>query len=450
MTVFINLQDWLLYLETAYPVGIDMGLVRVKSIKTVLNLQFNCPVIVVGGTNGKGSTCAILEAILLNAGYHVGCHTSPHLMEFNERARLDGFNATNDELLPHFYAIETARLSLPQAVLLTYFEFTTLAIMHLFASRQLDVVILEVGLGGRLDAVNIIDADCTIITNVDLDHQHYIGDTRELIGHEKAGIFRSGKPAIIGDPLPPSSVAQHAKSISADLWLFNRDFCYECHISSGRQQWSYRGRSLKHVGLAYPALRGANQLLNAASALAALEALHELLPVNSQDIHLGLESVRLPGRFQVLPGRPVIVLDVAHNPHATAILAKNLSNMGYFPYTYSVFGAMADKDISSMLAYLKDEVHYWCITKLPTSRAISAVDIKKRLIALGIPHDNFSASSGTSIQQFENPWLAYKNALSRASKSDRIVVWGSFYTVSSVMAYLKIREVSVQSEDQLS
>ncbi|WP_338925555.1 bifunctional tetrahydrofolate synthase/dihydrofolate synthase [Mycetohabitans endofungorum] len=439
MTVFATLQDWLTHLETAHPVGIDMGLARIGRVKAALGLQFDCPVITVGGTNGKGSTCAILEAILLRAGYHVGCHTSPHLLEFNERARVDGRNATDDELLPHFEAIEAARLSLPEPVSLTYFEFTTLAIMRLFASRQLDAVILEVGLGGRLDAVNIIDADCAVITSVDLDHQHYLGDTREQIGREKAGIFRPGKPAIVGDPLPPSSVVEHAEAIGADLWLFNRDFHYEGHAGSERQQWSYRGRTLKRAALAYPALRGANQLLNTAAALAALEALRERLPVSAQDIRLGLANVELPGRFQVLPGKPAIVLDVAHNPHAAAVLAQNLGNMGYFPYTYAVFGAMADKDIAGVLARLKGEVDHWCVTELPTSRAASAVDIEQTLVALGVSRGDPDASSDASIRRFANPQLAYQDALSRAGENDRIVVFGSFYTVAGVMAYRKMQ-----------
>ncbi|CAG7601402.1 Bifunctional protein FolC [Candidatus Vallotia tarda] len=435
--VHVTLQDWLLYLENVYPVSIDMGLVRVNCIKEVLDLRFNCPIITVGGTNGKGSTCAILEAILLHAGYHVGCHTSPHLIEFNERARINGLNATNNELLPHFAAIESARLSLPRPVPLTYFEFTILAIMRLFASQQLDAVILEVGLGGRLDAVNIINTDCAIITNIDLDHQNYIGDTRELIGHEKAGILRPGKPAIIGDLLPPSSVIKYAQTIGADLWLLNRDFYYKCYTVSGRRQWDYFGRSLKRSALAYPVLLGENQLLNASVAITALEALRECLPVNAQDIRLGLANVKLPGRFQVLPGRPVIVLDVAHNPHATAVLAKNLANMGYFQYTYLVFGAMSDKDIVSMLSYLKSNVNHWCITELPTSRAMSTIEIEQKLVTLGVTRGDCTTPLDVSIRRFKNPGLAYQDALSRASKNDRIVVSGSFYTVSGVMSFYK-------------
>ncbi|UDG82969.1 bifunctional tetrahydrofolate synthase/dihydrofolate synthase [Candidatus Vallotia lariciata] len=434
MQNFVTLRDWLIYLETSYPVSIDMSLVRIQRVKAVLGLQFYCPVITVGGTNGKGSTCAILEAILLHAGYHVGCHTSPHLIKFNERARVDGLNATDSELLPHFEAIEIARLSLPQPVSLTYFEFTILAIMRLFAFKQLDVVILEVGMGGRLDAVNIIDTDCAVITSIDLDHQHYIGNTRELIGHEKAGIFRSNKPAIVSDLLTPSSMIKYAEAIGADLWLLNRDFYYDYYPQNERRQWSYHGRSLKHAALAYPALRGENQLLNATTAIAALEALQDRLPVSEQDIRLGLTNVELPGRFQVLSGKPAIVLDVAHNPHAAAVLAKNLANMGYFPYTYLVFGAMADKDVAGMLACLKDVIDYWCITELPISRAISTVDIEQKLVTLGVTRGDSTKPLDISIRRFSNPQIAYKDALNRASKNDRIVVSGSFYTISGVIS----------------
>lgn len=199
---FPTLDAWLTHLESAHPVGIDMGLTRISQVRDALGLTFKCPVITVGGTNGKGSTCAIIETILVRAGYRVGCHTSPHLLDFNERARLNGADATNDELLEHFEAVEQARMSLADPVSLTYFEFTTLAIMRLFASRDLDAVILEVGLGGRLDAVNIIDTDCAIVTSIDIDHTEYLGDTCEKIGFEKAGIFRPNTPAICGDPRP--------------------------------------------------------------------------------------------------------------------------------------------------------------------------------------------------------------------------------------------------------
>jgi dihydrofolate synthase/folylpolyglutamate synthase len=435
MTTFPTLDAWLSHLESAHPVGIDMGLTRIGKVKDALGLAFDCPVITVGGTNGKGSTCAMLESILRAAGYHVGCHTSPHLLEFNERARVDGQNATDDELLPHFEAVEAARTSLAEPVSLTYFEFTTLAILHLFASRGLDAVILEVGLGGRLDAVNIIDADCAIVTSIDIDHTEYLGDTREKIAFEKAGIFRAGRPAICADPAPPHTLIDHATAIGADLWLFGRDFRYEGQAGSERQQWSYVGPTLRRSALAYPALRGANQLINTSAALAALEALRDRLPVSAQDVRLGLANVELPGRFQVLPGRPSVVLDVAHNPHAAAVLAQNLGSMGFFRYTYAVFGAMRDKDIEGVLKHLKGEIDHWCVTDLPLGRAASAVDLEKSLREAGVED-----GPDTSIKRFASPAEAFQDALSRATDDDRIVVFGSFYTVAGVMAYRKSRQ----------
>jgi dihydrofolate synthase/folylpolyglutamate synthase len=434
MTTFPTLDAWVAHLETAHPVGIDMGLTRIGRVRDALGLSFACPVITVGGTNGKGSTCAILETILLRAGYRVGCHTSPHLLSFNERARINGADATDAELLEHFEAVEKARTSLAEPVSLTYFEFTTLAIMRLFASRGLDAVILEVGLGGRLDAVNIVDTDCAIVTSIDIDHTDYLGDTREKIGFEKAGIFRAGKPAVCGDPSPPQSLIDHANAIGADLWLVGRDFRYEAQGGNERQQWSYVGRSQRRPALAYPALRGANQLINTAAALAALEALRDRIPVSAQDIRLGLANVELPGRFQVVPGKPQIIFDVAHNPHAAAVLAQNLGNMGFFPYTYAVFGAMRDKDIVGIVRHLKGEVDHWNVTSLPTPRGATAEKLVDALREAGV-----NDSPDSSVTPFATPADAFQDALRRASENDRILIFGSFYTVASVMAYRKLQ-----------
>ncbi|RDU95110.1 bifunctional tetrahydrofolate synthase/dihydrofolate synthase [Trinickia dinghuensis] len=435
MTTFSSLAAWLEHLESAHPVGIDMGLTRIGKVKDALGLKLDCPVITVGGTNGKGSTCAMLEAILRAGGYRVGCHTSPHLLEFNERARIDGRNATDEELLPHFEAVEAARTRFAEPVSLTYFEFTTLAILHLYASLPLDAVILEVGLGGRLDAVNIIDADCAIVTSIDIDHTEYLGDTREKIAFEKAGIFRPGRPAICADPAPPQTLIDHANAIGAQLWLFGRDFRYEGQAGSERQQWSYVGPTLRRSALAYPALRGANQLINTSAALAALEALRDRLPVSAQDLRLGLANVELPGRFQVLPGRPSVVLDVGHNPHAAAVLAQNLGSMGFFRYTYAVFGAMHDKDIAGVVKHLKDEIDHWCVTDLPLGRAARAEDLEKILREVGVEE-----GPDSSIECFKTPAEAFQDALSRATEDDRIAVFGSFYTVAGVMVYRKSRQ----------
>jgi dihydrofolate synthase / folylpolyglutamate synthase len=325
----LSLADWLARLERLHPKGIDLGLDRVRVVADRLDLVPAASTFVVGGTNGKGSTCAMLDSILRAAGYRTGLYTSPHLLEFNERARIDGVDASVEQLIENFEAVEAVR----GATSLTYFEFTTLAILRLFAQARLDAAVLEVGLGGRLDAVNLVDADAAIVTSVDIDHIDYLGSTREAIGFEKAHIYRPGRAAICSDPRPPQSLLDHAERIGADLWRFGQDFNYQ----GDRQQWAYGGRRVRRSGLPYPALRGANQLLNASGALAALEALAERLPVSQQAVRQGLLAVELPARFQVLPGRPATILDVAHNPHAAAVLAENLDSMGYFPVTHAVF-----------------------------------------------------------------------------------------------------------------
>ena len=403
-----------------------MGLERITRVKEALQLNFQALVFTVGGTNGKGSTCALLESVLLAASYKVGCHTSPHLLSFNERARVNGENVSDELLLEHFRAVELARASLPNPPTLTYFEFTTLAIMHLFATAQLDAVILEVGLGGRLDAVNMIDTDCAIVTSIDLDHMEYLGDTREKIAFEKAGIFRSDKPAICADPVPPQSLIDNATSIGADLWLMGKDYNFQ----GDKQQWGWAGRGKRFSGLGYPALRGANQLLNASAVIAALIAVRDRLPVGAQEIRNGMAWVELPGRFQVLPGQPTIILDVAHNPHASAALAQNLENMAYHPYTIAVFGAMADKDIDGVLKPMMDKIDFWYFCDLPTPRAASAESLAARLRSLG-----FKEGADSGIELFSSPALAFESALKKAGEGDRISVFGSFYTVAGVLAY---------------
>ncbi len=405
-----------------------MGLERINRVKAALGLHFDCPVITVAGTNGKGSTCAFLESILLASGYRVGCHMSPHLLNFNERARVNGEEVIDEVLLEHFAAVEKARVSLVDAPTLTYFEFTTLAIMHLFSKSQLDAVVLEVGMGGRLDAVNIVDADCAIITSIDIDHADFLGDTREAIGLEKAGIFRPGQIAICGDPLPPQSLIDYAQKLGCDLWLHGRDYNFQ----GDKQQWGWAGRQKRFSGLGYPALRGANQILNASAVIAALMALHQRLPVSAQDIRNGFALVELPGRFQVLPGQPTVIFDVAHNPHAAATLAQGLDKMGYHPYTYAVFGAMSDKDIEGVIKPLLEIVDFWYCVDLPTPRASNAIALAQKLEGMGIPVKN-GADGG--IECFPDPAAAYQKAMSKAGEGDRIVVFGSFYTVAGVMAY---------------
>ena len=426
-TLPTTLPDWLALLESRHAeIHINMGLDRVRAVKKALGLQFDCPVIMVAGTNGKGSTCAMLESILLRAGYKVGLYIKPHFLDFNERARINGELASDAALVEAFDTVEASRAGID----LTYFEFTTLAIMHLLAGAAIDVAILEVGLGGRLDAVNVIDADVAIVTSVDIDHTEFLGTTRDAIGFEKAGIFRPGKPAICSDPVPPASLVAHAEAVKADLWLLGRDFNY----SGDKQQWNYGGRSQRRNALAYPSLRGANQLLNAAAALAALEVLRLVLPVGAQDVRSGLVTVELPGRFQVLPGRPTVILDVAHNPHAASALAQNLGNMGFHPYTYAVFGSMQDKDVDGVVQAMAAHVDHWCLAALPSPRSAPAAQL-----ALAVePRRPADAKEGEwSCSQFSDPAHAFAHAMSRAGENDRIVVFGSFHTVAGVMAARK-------------
>ena len=414
----MTLADWLAHCERLHPKTIELTLERVAAVKSKLGIAFESPTIVVAGTNGKGSTCAMLESIALAAGYRVGLDSKPHLIHFEERCRIGGRSADESALLPHFEAVERARGDIN----LTYFEFTLLAIASLLAATPLDLVILEVGLGGRFDAVNVFDGDCAVITSIDVDHVEYLGPDRESIGREKAGIMRPGKPAIVSDPVPPRSVVDEAARIGADLWLAGRDFRH----SGDRQQWAWNGRRMRFGGLGYPALRGANQLLNASGALAAFEALRERLPVSAQAIRTGLATVELPGRFQVMPGEPTLVLDVAHNPHAIAALALNLDQMGFFPRTHAVFGVMRDKDIDAILAKMAPLVDDWHFTDLPASRAASAEDLAARFRAID-PKGRATAATHAT------PGDALAAATSAADPADRIVVFGSFYTVGGVL-----------------
>ena len=421
-----TLSDWLAHCERLHPKTIDMGLARVRAVAGRMNLAFSCPVITVAGTNGKGSSCAMLEAILLAAGYRTGMYTSPHLVHFEERCRVRGDIVTATDLIACFADVERARVLNDDEVSLSYFEFTTLAILQLLAKSALDVVILEVGLGGRLDAVNILDADCALITSIDLDHMELLGHTREAIGFEKAGIMRAGKPAVVSDPMPPQSIIDHAARLGTDLWRLGHDF----NFSGDKQQWGWAASSgrggRRYAGLAYPALRGANQLMNASGVLAALTALRDRLPVTAQAVRNGLSVVELPGRFQIIPGQPTLVLDVAHNPHSVAALAANLDTMGFYPCTHAVFGAMGDKDLAPMLARMGPLVDKWYFTDLPTPRAASSADLQARWRA-------GESRKDVSANMFQTPQQALQAAVSAADPADRIVVFGSFYTVGGIL-----------------
>lgn len=417
-----SLSEWLAYLEQLHPQTIDMGLARVERVRQQLNLQPDFPVIIVGGTNGKGSVCAMLEAILSCAGYRVGCYTSPHFLRYNERVRVNQQPVDDAALCAAFEQINQARLQCEAS--LTYFEFGTLAAMHLFCQSAVDVAILEVGLGGRLDAVNIFEADCAVVTSIGLDHMDYLGDTREQIGYEKAGIFRKNKPAICAEADVPVTVSQHAQAIAAQFVHIHQDFGF----TEENDCWHYWGPYGRYYTLPYPALRGHHQLHNASACLTVLGALQADLPVDMNNIRQGLLAVTLPGRFQVLPGQPFTVLDVAHNLDAAQSLAKNLADIPSIGKTYAVFSILNDKDIAGVVAALKNCVDIWLIAPLDTGRSASVDAILSALSTAGV------VQTEQCVQVFSDVCSAYVFACDRAGKNDRICVFGSFYTVSAVLA----------------
>lgn len=428
----MTLNHWLAHLEALHPkgqAGIELGLDRVRLVKAALGQSQHCPVIIVGGTNGKGSTCAYLESIIGRAGYRVGCYTSPHLLAYNERVRLNGQSVSDAALCAAFSRVEAARQQAGN-IALTYFEFGTLAAWEVFAAAGVEAVILEVGLGGRLDAVNAYEPDISIVTGIALDHMDWLGADRESIGYEKAGIFRAGKPAFCADPNPPQSLLDHAEAIGADLRLIGRDFGFERAQGEGsenRLQWRWwcrSGEALIKRSLAYPGLRGPIQLYNAAVTLAALSALSEQLPVTMQAIRPGLIETELAGRFQVVPGKPAIVLDVGHNPQAVKVLADNLGTMGFFDRTYAVLGMLNDKDISAALLPLQGKIDCWHVATLSGIRGTSAETMAEIIRR---------AELGGEIVCHASPKAAMQAAKGLAAESDRILAFGSFYTVAGAL-----------------
>jgi len=431
-----TLPDWLAYLERLHPQAIALGLDRVERVKNSLGLNPGFPIVTVGGTNGKGSVCAMLEAMLHGAGYRVGCYTSPHLLRYNERVRIGMREAADRDLVRAFAEVEAARVrgggntadaqnpgtfdGGSEAVPLTYFEFGTLAALWLFVEQGVEAAVLEVGLGGRLDAVNAFDADSAVVVSVDLDHMEYLGGDRESIGFEKAGIFRPGRPAICADPEPPASLKRHAAGIGAKWLAIGVDFGYERQGS----QWRYWGPGGKRSGLPYPALRGAVQLANASAAITALDTLRSRLPVAAGELRSGLLNAEVAGRFQVLPGRPAVILDVAHNPHAARALAANLRGFERGGRTLAVFSMLKDKDVAGVIEAVKGVIDHWFIASAATARAASVEMLAERLAA---------AAAGSALTRCESIAAAYARACDTAAENDKILVFGSFYTVAAVM-----------------
>jgi len=411
-----TLAEWLAFIERQHPKAIALGLERVADVWRRMRAAPGCPVITVGGTNGKGSCCAMLEAMLRAGGYKTGLYTSPHLVRYNERVRIAGVEASDAALCESFDAVEAARGD----IALTYFEYGTLAALWLFARAEIEAAVLEVGLGGRLDAVNIVDADCAVLTSVGIDHVDYLGPDRESIGREKAGIFRAGRPAVIAEPHAPSTVLQ-APGVH---YRIGRDFGY----TDEKSQWTYWGPAGKRAGLAHPALRGAMQLRNASAAMCALDCLRDKLPLEMQAVRRGLAEVTLPGRFQVLPGRPQIILDVAHNPEAAKVLADNLHASGYAPETIAVCGMLRDKDIGGVLGALAPCVTRWHLATLSGPRAAGADELAQHVHG--------------EVERYATPAQAFAAALKRAHENDKIVVFGSFLTVGEVLGWLKNNKTS--------
>ncbi|MCG9723084.1 bifunctional tetrahydrofolate synthase/dihydrofolate synthase [Shewanella sp. Isolate7] len=408
-----SLNDWLTHLMAIHPTEIDMGLGRVSAVAKIMGLDSlaGTKVVTVAGTNGKGTTCAMIEAIMRQAGLRVGVYSSPHMLKYNERVRIDGLDASDEALIEAFCAIDAARGDIS----LTFFEYATLAGLYLFKQAGLDLVLLEVGLGGRLDATNIIDADIAVITAIDIDHQEYLGDTRELVGREKAGIMRAGRPVVIGDPDLPASVVDYAESIGAKMLRVDQEFSYQ----ASETDWCFKAAGPSHLslsGLPLPSL----PLGNAATALAVVQQLMQQDIESAQArlaIATGLKEAKLAGRLEVVSEQPKIILDVAHNPHAASYLAKRLSAYEG-RRIFALCGMLKDKDCRAVLSLLDDQVHAWYLADLNCERSAKAQDL---LSYLG---GDKAAYGFTSVAQ---AYLALKPEI---GQSDVVIVFGSFYTVA--------------------
>jgi len=416
---FPTLEAWLAWQETLHPAAIDLTLQRVAEVWRKLGAPPPAPIVItVAGTNGKGSCVAFLESILRCAGYRIGAYTSPHLLRYNERIRVDGAEASDSQLCAAFQRVDEARGD----TTLTYFEFGTLAALEIFSRAALEAVVLEVGLGGRLDAVNIIDPDVALVTSIGIDHTAWLGPDREHIGREKAGVFRAGCPAVCGDPDPPASLLDYAAKLAAPLYILGRDFNFD----TDQTAWTWRGpQGTLRAGLSHPSLRGACQLQNAASVVMVLELLKGRLPVSQSALRQGLAQASLPGRFQVLPIQPTTILDVAHNPAAAAMLAASLRGHPCTGRTLAVFAMLADKDMVSVVRALDAVIDEWHAAPLTVPRGASALQVAA---ALG------AAQPRGAVHMHPGVLDAYQSARARARNDDRIVVFGSFYTVSALLA----------------
>ncbi|MDT8385901.1 MAG: bifunctional tetrahydrofolate synthase/dihydrofolate synthase [Thiogranum sp.] len=412
---FTSLQQWLSWQETLHPSAVDLGLQRVSTVADRLGCGRPARIVItVGGTNGKGSCQALLEAILLRAGYRVGIYSSPHLVRYNERVRLNGATVSDQALCDAFARIDRAR----DDTSLTYFEFGTLAALDIMRHSDLDVAVLEVGLGGRLDAVNIVDADASLVSSIGIDHTEWLGSDRDSIGREKAGIFRPGKPAVCGDRDPPDSIGLEARRIGALLRVLGRDF----QVRTDGRGWHWQGERNAYRNLPQPALPGAHQLANAASVLMVLDMLSEALPVPRRAIDAGLRWMQLPGRIQMIPGKVEQVLDVSHNAQAALALVDTLRHMPLAGVTHAVIGMMKDKDVSAFVRAIEPAIAHWYPVGLPFARAMDAAALAE---IIGSVIGGADPPTG-----FANMTDALADLRSRVSAGDRILVCGSFYTLA--------------------
>ncbi|MBY0377419.1 MAG: bifunctional tetrahydrofolate synthase/dihydrofolate synthase [Gammaproteobacteria bacterium] len=407
-----TLPQWLSWISALHSEVIDLSLDRIRQVAQKLEvLQFSCPVITVGGTNGKGSTVATLAAIYNAAGYRCGVYTSPHLLHHNERIVVAGKMVSDAELCEAFQVVEAARGSIS----LTYFEYSTLAALVLFQKSALDVVILEVGLGGRLDAVNIIDSDVAIVTTVDWDHMDWLGTTLDAIGYEKAGIFRANTPALYGDSEPVMSVINSAKDKNAVLFLRDRDFGYE----DAGLDWHWQSKTVHYAHLPKPRVL----LSNAALALQAITLLQVQLPLKLEAIQRGLSEVCVPGRFEKIRQQPNCIIDVAHNPQASRMLYQQLSTLGWQGQLHIVFSMLATKDRIASLLPWQECAAKWYLAPLNADNAASLESISADFEAVGI----------TSYQKYGTIGDAYGAALQNAGVAETVLVFGSFHTVAEVL-----------------
>lgn len=417
---FTSLQDWLAWQETLHVSEIELGLDRCRSVAERMGLkQPSYGFVSVSGTNGKGSSVAMLSTIARKAGYKTGVYTSPHLVHYNERIRIDGEMLADELLCEAFDVIDRAR----GETSLTYFEFGTLAAYYLFDKLNVDFAVFEVGLGGRLDAVNLMDASAALVTSIDLDHTEWLGDTRDAIGYEKAGIMRSGHPAVCSDPDAPQRLVEHAQTIGAPLALLGQDFHYEIED----QNWTWWDEQVRYENLPRPKLRGDFQLMNAAGVLKIIRSLSDRYTITETHIREGLESVELSGRFQVVPGDVELVLDVAHNPHAAKALSAFLRHNPIKGKNRVLIAMLKDKDSSGVIDEISPYVDEWHVASLGGMRGGSSDRLVNQLAA---------QCPEATVTPYETVEVAYRHLQAVARAGDRILVAGSFHTVSAVLKLL--------------